>query len=150
MLAHILAVLLPKRGGGEKVKRVSQIFQRNGEKGTGGAMTKKTTPTLRLHPAIQSAIESFLFSELEHVKTDVKQSLPTKLGKASTSLESMLNDPESAIFVPLCVCVCVCGGCAYYYHTTLFLDIEREKKEMAEAEKREQVSSDDEEVHGFW
>ena len=30
------------------------------------------------------------------------------------------------------------------------LDIDREKKEIAEAEKREQVSSDDEEVHGFW
>ena len=29
-------------------------------------------------------------------------------------------------------------------------DIEREKKEIAEAQKREQVSSDDEEPHGFW
>ena len=60
---------------------------------------KKTTPTHRLHPAIQSAIESFPYSQLEHVETDFKQSLPTKLGKESTNY----NYSESAIFV-LCVC----------------------------------------------
>lgn len=85
MLAHThtlpptLAVLPPKRG--ENVKRVSQIFRSNEEKGTGGAAAKTTTPTHRLHPAIQSAIESYPFSELEHVKTEVKQKLPTTLGK---------------------------------------------------------------------
>ena len=93
---------------------------------------KKTTPTHRLHPAIQSAIESFPYSQLEHVKTDFKQSLPNKFGRESTNSK---NYSESAIFV-LCVC---CD-----------LDIDREKKEIAEAEKREQVSSDDEELHGFW
>ena len=80
---HVLAILPPKRG--EKVKRVSQIFRSNGEKESGAATMKKTTPTHRLHPAIQSAIESFPYSQLEHVKTELKQSLPTKLGKESTN-----------------------------------------------------------------
>ena len=39
-------------------------------------------------------------------------------------------------------------GCDLTY--IISLDIDREKKEIAEAEKREQVSSDDEELHGFW
>ena len=77
---HTLAVLQPKRGTGDKVKRVSQIFQNNEKKGERGALTKRTTPTHRLHPAIQSAIESYPFSELEHVETKVKQTLPTKIG----------------------------------------------------------------------
>ena len=100
---HVLAILPPKRG--EKVKRVSQIFQSNGEKERGDATMKKTTPTRRLHPVIQSAIEPFPYSKLEHVKTDTKQSLPTKLGKASTNSN---NFSESAIFVPSCSYFC-CG-----------------------------------------
>ena len=39
----------------------------------------------------------------------------------------------------------------YNYDTvSVYSDIEREKKEIVEAEEREQVLSDDEEVHGFW
>ena len=75
---HHLAVVPPKRG--EKVKRVSRMFQ-DKKKHSAAAPTRKTTPTHRLHPAIQSAIESFPFNELEHVVPTVKQTLPTNLGR---------------------------------------------------------------------
>lgn len=66
----------PKRG--QKVKRVSLLFQ---EKEVPELAVKKTTPMHRLHPAIQSAIESYPFHDLEHVEPVVKQTLPTKQGK---------------------------------------------------------------------
>ena len=74
---YYTGVLPPKRG--DKVKRVSKLFQQNQDMST--PTGEKTTPTMRLHPAIQAAIESYPFDEMNLVQTEVKLTLPTAQGE---------------------------------------------------------------------
>ena len=43
--------------------------------------TRKTTPTIKLHSAIQSEIVSFSYSDLEPVEPKVKLTLPSARGE---------------------------------------------------------------------
>ena len=72
-------MLAPKRG--DKVKRVSKVFQQSTEKPR--PTSKQTTPTKKLHPSIQSAIKSFPHDAFNLVETKVKLALPTAEGKSA-------------------------------------------------------------------